>query len=110
MRTGPPSCRRAVSIAWATSPPDDGDEPSLRLDPHGVAEAGRNGPADRSPLHLDLEPRARRQLQVHAVEPRVAGLDQERGLVVEGLLDLTEQLDPRQRRVPVSARVAVGAS
>lgn len=45
---------------------------------HGVAERGRDGPANVAPLHLDLVAGTLGQLQLRAVEPGVTSLDEER--------------------------------
>src|SRR6266436_4865083 len=37
---------------------DHGDQPPVSFKSHGIAEGGRNGPTNRSPLHFNLEPGA----------------------------------------------------
>ena len=58
---------------------DHRDDPSFGR-AHRIAECRRHGPADRAPLHLDLETRAAREFQAHAVEPGVAGFGDDRGV------------------------------
>lgn len=47
---------------------------------HGVAKRGGHRPADVAPLHLDLVACAPWEVQLCAVEPGVAGLDEEGGV------------------------------
>ena len=63
---------------------------------HRVAERGRHRPADVAPLHLHLETRTVRQPQQQAVEPRVAGLGDHRGVGRHQRAQLAHEFGPAQ--------------
>src|SRR6202007_1608691 len=71
---------------------DHRDLPRRVREAHLVAERGGDRPTDRAGLELNLEATAFGQTRLYAVEPRVAGLDQERGVLAEGGVNLARTL------------------
>src|SRR5258708_4657454 len=64
--------------------PDRRDHSCRGSEAHPVGESGGDTPTDRAGLELDSAATACGQAHPCAVEPRVAGLDQARGVLAEG--------------------------
>src|SRR5271155_410789 len=58
---------------------DDGDDAPVRRADR-ITESSGYGPSDRTPLHLDFEARASREIHAHSVEPGITRLDYECGI------------------------------